>query len=151
MLGNDDYLRGSAHASGSVAARHEVAHSEDGSFIVSGTRRLPTDTIPASMRSLVGSTIELKMVQAWSGPDEHDHRTATVSIDITGAPARCTARSRLTGDGDHAQIEHVGEVEVPIPLVGPTVEQAVVDAVRKALDAEHGVALEHLRAAGPPS
>ncbi|HLS25913.1 MAG TPA: DUF2505 domain-containing protein [Beutenbergiaceae bacterium] len=151
MLGDENYLRTSARASGSVAARHEVAHSEDGSFIVTGTRRLPTDTIPPSMRSLVGSTIELKMVQAWSGPDEHDHRTATMSIDITGTPARCTARSRLTGTADSAEVVHFGDVEVPIPLVGPAVEQAVIDAVRKALDAEHGAALEHLHGIGSTS
>lgn len=144
MLSDADYLRASARASGSVAARHEVSTGEDGSFVVSATRQLPTDTIPTSMRSLVGSTIELRMVQAWSPADENHTRTATVTMDITGAPARCTARSRLAGDEQATEVHYAGEVSVPIPLVGPSVEQAVVTAVQRALDAEHQVALEHL-------
>ena len=164
MLSDEDYLRSSARASGSVATRTEVTHTEEGSFVITGTRRLPTDTIPPSLRSFVGSTIELKMVQAWSGPDEDQGRTATVTMDITGTPARCTARTRLSGSeqagaehasaspanpdqagaGQTTEIEYIGEVSVPIPLVGPAVEQAVVDALHKALDAEHQAALDYL-------
>ncbi|MGC0273128.1 DUF2505 domain-containing protein [Pseudactinotalea sp. Z1739] len=144
MLGDEEYLRDSARASGSVSARHEVAHSEDGAFIVSATRRMPTDTIPHSMRSLVGSTIELKMVQAWGPADAEAGRTATVSMDITGAPARCTARTRLSGDAETTRVRYEGEVSAPIPLVGPAVEKAVVQAVQRVLEAEYKVGLERL-------
>lgn len=151
MLSDEAYLRRSASASGSVATRHEVAHTGEGSFAITGTRRLPTDTIPPSLRSFVGTTIELKMVQAWSGPDERQGRTATVTMDITGTPARCTGRTRLVGTGQASpdatqtsEIQYTGEVSVPIPLVGAAVEQAVVDALRSALDAEHRAALEYL-------
>lgn len=165
MLSNEDYLRSSARSSGSVAARHEVAHTEEGSFVITGTRRLPTDTIPPSLRSFVGTTIELKTVQAWSGPDERQGRTATVTMDITGTPARCTARTRLSGSEPASteqtgskqastepttDIQYTGEVSVPIPLVGPAVEEAVVEALRKALDAEHQAALEYLSASESP-
>lgn len=143
LLGDEEFLRSSARASGSVASRHDVSRSADGSFIVSSTRHMPAEAIPASIRGLVGSTIELKMVQAWSGPDAVGGRTATMTMDITGTPARCSGRSRLSGTTT-TEVHHQGDVTVSIPLLGAAVEEAFVEAIRSALDAEHQVALDHL-------
>lgn len=147
MLADAEYLDSSARASGAVEATHEVHHDQDGAFTVSSVRRLPAETIPASMRTFVGATIELVMKQAWSAPDSDNERMATVTLDVTGAPAHSTARAWLTDAGDTSRIRHEWHVSAPMPLIGAAIEQALAKALREALDAEHSTALAYL--AGP--
>lgn len=145
MLTDDVYIERAATDSGALHATHEVVPHDDGAFVISALRRLPTDTIPASMRSLVGSSIELRIVQAWSPASVSGGRNATMTINITGAPARCTAQAQLRPDDPQGtMVTYAGEVQVPIPLLGPSVEQTVVQAIKDGLATEHRAGLAHL-------
>ena len=145
MLTDEAYVERGSREAGALRATQEIVRHEDGAFVISITRAMPSETIPASMRSLVGSSIELRVVQAWSPPNSVHARNATLTVDIAGAPARCTARAQLKPDGpDASTLAYIGEVSVPIPLLGPAVEQAVVKAITHGLETEHDVGLAYL-------
>lgn len=145
MLVDDAYVEQGSREAGALGASHEIVRHDNGAFVISVTRTMPSDVIPASMRSLVGSSIELQVVQAWSPPNSAHARNATLTVDIAGAPARSTARAQLRPEGpDATTVTYAGEVTVSIPLLGPAVEQAVVTAITNGLETEHRVGLAYL-------
>ncbi len=68
MLADPQYARVRVEASGATVERADVTGTADGAFTVTTRRSLPTEQIPAQVRSFVGSTLEVRQVEAWEAP-----------------------------------------------------------------------------------
>ena len=147
MLRDRGYLDSSARASGALSWTNEVAGQQDGAFVVRSARHLPTDAVPPSLRQVLGARLEVKMVQAWTPVDVQQSRRATVTIDITGVPARCSGRIVVgtQNPSDHSTtVRQEWDIEVTIPLVGAMVAEKIAETLRNTVDAEHAAALSFL-------
>lgn len=142
MLADPVYVRAKVIASGAEVLHVDVAPADDGALTVTTRRALPTDQIPANVRAFVGSTLEVRQVEAWEPAAPDGTRTGTVAVEIAGAPVRLTGTVALTAAADGSAITYDGDLKANVPLFGSAVEQAAAKAVRGALEAEAGVARE---------
>lgn len=142
------YVRAKIRASGAEDLQVDVTPGEDGAFTVTTRRALPTDQIPANVRAFVGSSLEVRQVEAWEPAAADGTRRGTVAVEIAGAPVRLTGTVALAGTGAASTLTYDGELKANVPLFGGAVEQAAAGAVRGALQAEEAVAREWVAGAG---
>jgi len=136
MLADPEYGRARVEASGAIAHHVEVAGGPEGPFTVTTRRSMPTDQIPANFRAFVGTSVEVRQVEAWEEP-QPDGRRGTVVVEIAGAPVRLTGITTLEpDDDDHTVLTYDGDVKAGIPLFGAAIEEAAGRAVGAALEAE---------------
>ncbi|WP_264029985.1 DUF2505 domain-containing protein [Cellulosimicrobium sp. SH8] len=146
MLADEEFVRWRAARSGGDGAHVEQVDVTGGAvegFTVTVRRTLPTDQIPAHVRSFVGGQLEIRQAEAWE-PERAGERSGTVSLEITGAPVRLTGTVTLSPDGDGTVERYAGEVKASVPLFGGAIEQAAAEAVRAALAAEEAAGREWL-------
>jgi len=144
MLADPGYARARVEASGAAVEQADVTGTADGAFTVATRRSLPTEGIPAHARSFVGSTIEVRQVEAWEAPEEGGLRRGSIVVEISGTPVRLTGTVTLEpdggggggGGGGGSVLTYDGDLKAAIPLFGAAVEQAASGAVRTALEAE---------------
>lgn len=118
-----------------------------GAFTVTTRRAVPTDQIPAQMRSFVGASLDVRQAIAW-GAEEDGIRRGSVAVEIVGAPVRVTGTTHLVASPEgHTVVEYDTQVRAQVPLFGAAVEEAAAGAVRHALQAEERVGLEWLASA----
>ena len=145
MLADPAYVRAKVAATGDADGEVVVAGTPADGFTVTTRRSLPTDQIPAQLRSLVGARIDVRQVEAWDEPDE-DGRHGTVVVEVVGAPVRLTGRTSLRAVSPYAcTLTYDGELRAAVPLFGAAVEKAAAGAVRDALQAEQAVAARWLQ------
>jgi len=148
MLADEPFVRWRAERSGGPGAQVEqvdVTGTAADGFTLAVRRTLPTDQIPAQVRSFVGGRLEIRQAEAWE-PERDGVRTGTVSLEITGAPVRLTGTVRLAPGADPGTTvqTYAGEIKASVPLFGGAIEAAAADAVRAALAAEERAGQEHL-------
>ena len=136
MLADPGYARARVEASGAAVEQADVTGTVDGAFTVATRRSVPTDQIPAHARSFVGSTLEVRQVEAWEAPEDGGTRQGTVVVEISGTPVRLTGTVTLETEGSESVLTYDGDLKAAIPLFGAAVEQAAAGAVRSALEAE---------------
>ncbi|WP_298455584.1 DUF2505 domain-containing protein [uncultured Cellulomonas sp.] len=137
MLADAGYARARVEASGAAVEQADVTGDAAGAFTVTTRRSLPTDQIPAQARSFVGSTLEVRQVEAWEAPEGDAPRAGTVVVEISGVPVRLTGTATLAADGPGAAtLTYDGDLKASIPLFASAVENAAAGAVRSALEAE---------------
>ena len=136
MLADPEFVAAKLRASGALSQDAAVVGDPGQAFTVTTRRSMPTDQIPAQFRSFVGSTVEVRHVEAWEAPAGGERR-GTVVIEILGAPVRYTGRLHLSGtDGGGATLVVDGDLKASVPLFAATVEEAASGAVRAAIAAE---------------
>ncbi|KGM11019.1 DUF2505 domain-containing protein [Cellulomonas bogoriensis] len=136
MLADEDFVTQKVRSTGATWQQVDVVGGAAESFTVTTRRQLPTTDIPAQFRSLVGSNLEVRQVEAWEAP-ETGVRRGTVVIEIAGVPVRLSGRMRLEPAAEGGTLHRVdGELKASIPLFGAAVEQATAGAVREAFAAE---------------
>lgn len=137
MLADPAFVEAKVRASGALAQQVDVVGAPDEAFTVTTRRQMPTTGIPAQFRSLVGSSLEVRQVEAWERPGDGDERRGTVVVEITGAPVRMSGTMRLVTDAAGTTTHRVeGELKATVPLFGGAVEDATARAVRAAMAAE---------------
>ena len=144
MLADPAYGHARVAASGAIAHQVDVAATPDGAFTVTTRRSMPTDQIPANIRAFVGSSLDVRQVEAWEAGSVVRH--GTVVVEITGAPVRLTGTTTIEADdaplppsGTDAPgsiLTYDGDVRAAVPLFGAAIEEAAARAVRAALEAE---------------
>lgn len=135
MLADHEFVEAKLRASGALSQHANVVGEPDRGFTVTTRREMPTDTIPPQFRGFVGSTLEVRHVEAWE-PLVDGERKGSVVLEIVGAPVRFTGRLRLAADGDGTVVDVDGDLKASIPLFAAALEQAAADAVQGALEAE---------------
>ncbi|QTE30213.1 DUF2505 domain-containing protein [Pengzhenrongella sicca] len=144
MLADPAYGHARVAASGAVAHHVDVVDAADGAFTVTTRRSMPTDQIPANFRAFVGTSLDVRQVEAWEAGTTTRH--GTVVVEITGAPVRLTGTTTLAPVPDAASpdgaepgaslLTYDGDVKAGVPLFGAAIEEAAARAVRAALEAE---------------
>ena len=111
----------------------------EGAFTVTTRRAVPTDQIPAQMRSFVGATLDVRQAIAW-GENQDGIRRGSVAVEIAGTPVRVTGATHLVATPEGSTVvEYDTRVRAQVPLFGTAIEEAAVGAVRHALRAEQRV------------
>ncbi len=147
VLADPEFTSAVARSAGALDQHVDVTGDPAREFTVTSRRALPTDQIPAHLRGFVGTSIEIRQVEAWEAPQPDGARAGTVLVEITGAPVRLTGRAHLAGTGPTtSELRYAGEIRAAVPLFGAAVEQAVAAAVRSALAATGAEAVRRLAA-----
>ena len=143
LLADPDFVAAKVRASGASKQHVEVVRTSSDAFTVTTRRSMPTNGIPPQFRSLTGSTIEVRLVEAWEAQRGQERR-GTLVVEIIGAPVRLTGTLLLTED-DGATTQHLeGELRASVPLFASAVEEATAQAVAEAVRAEERTAAEWL-------
>ncbi len=143
MLADPQFVEEKLRASGALSHHANVVGDAERGFTVTTRREMPTDGIPAQFRGLVGSTLEVRHVEAWEPPADGG-RKGSVVLEIVGAPVRFTGRLQLVREGDRSVVAVDGELKASLPLFAAALEQAAAGAVRGALDAEESAGADWL-------
>lgn len=145
MLADAEYARRKVTLSGATSGTADVLGDADGPFTVTTRRVMPTTDIPAAYRSLVGSSLEIRQVEAWEAPAADGSRRGTLALDVTGAPVRVTGSVALLPAPDGRSVERVtGDIKASVPFVGRAVERAVADNVHSVVELERRAAADWL-------
>lgn len=140
MLADPDYVATRIQDSGALSQHVDVVRTGEDAFTVTSRRHVATDEIPAQFRSLVGSTLEIRQVEAW-GAQVEDERHGTLVVEIPGVPVRVTGTARLVAQDDGTTVGHLaGDVRASLPLFGSAIEEATAGAVRAVVTAEERTA-----------
>ena len=146
MLADDEFVAAKVRAAGALSHSVAVVGEPEHAFTVTTRRHVPTDDIPAHMRPLVGSSLEIRQVEAWEAPSGGERR-GTVVVEIVGTPVRLTGTLRLGGEADggtRGQLD--GDLRAPVPIFGGALEQATAAAVHAVVAAEERAAAAWLTA-----
>lgn len=135
MLADEAFVAAKVRASGALSQTVAVVGGADEAFTVTTRRQMPTTGVPAQFRSLVGSSLEVRQVEAWEAAGPHG-RAGTVVVEVTGAPVRLTGTMRLEGGPGSTRVHLDGDLKSSVPLFGSVVEEATAQALRSALAAE---------------
>lgn len=148
MFATEQYVQEKIAASGASSGTVEILGDATGAFTVTTRRIMPTTDIPAAYRSLVGSSLEIRQVEAWEAPAADGARRGTLAFEVTGAPVRVTGTLALTPSGGSTVESFSGQIKASIPFLGRTVEKAVADNVDKVVEIERAAAERWLRRHG---
>ena len=141
LLADPDYVHEKVRASGALEQHVDITGSPDDAFTVTTRRALPTDQIPAHLRSFVGTRIDVRQVEAWEAPEPDGSRVGSVVVEIAGAPVRLSGRTALApAAAGSTTVTYDGELRASVPLFGSAIEQATAGAIRSALEVEQDVA-----------
>lgn len=139
MYADERFARARADATGAVESDVLVDGEPGGPFSVSIHRVIPTDTVRADVRGLVGRTITVRYTEAWDEPDGED-RHGTFAVEIVGAPARAAGTMTLTPDGTDTDVAIEGTVRSSALLLSGTIAQAVGEALETGIEREFAAA-----------
>lgn len=143
MFADERFVTARIRATGALSYQVDIVGTAAESFTVTTRRRMPVTDIPAQFRSLVGSTLEVRQVDAWEPPGTGE-RHGTVVFEITGTPVRLTGKMLLRESDGTTTAHLTGDLRANLPLFGAAVESAVADAVRLALATEAQVGQDWL-------
>ncbi|MCM3662472.1 DUF2505 domain-containing protein [Georgenia satyanarayanai] len=144
MLADEEFVRRKIAASGALDSTQEVIW-EGEAFTVTTRRQMPTDQVPSSFRSLVGQSLDVRLVEAWQAPHPDRTRTGTLSLDIAGAPVRVIGRMSLQPGPDGGTVQSFsGDITASVPFFGKPIEKAAAGAVDQVLAVERSIGLDFL-------
>lgn len=140
MLADGEFIATKVRAAGALSHSVAVVGDPERAFTVTTRRRMPTAGIPHQVASVVGSSLEIRQVEAWEAPVGLE-RHGTIVVEIVGAPVRLTGTIRLVGDADGGTTGHLeGELRASVPVFGAALEEATARAVHDTIDAEERAA-----------
>lgn len=140
MMADPAFVEHKVAASRPVSSAVDVDGTAEAGFTVTTQRALPTDDLPAAVQSLIGRTIELRLVERWGAPAPDGARSGTFELDVVGKPASASGNTRLTPVGDdRTELVYEGQVEAKVPLVGRKIEEQAAQQVQRVLELERAV------------
>lgn len=145
MLATEEYVQRKIVESGATSGNVEVVPAADGSVTITIQRSMPTTDIPASYRSLVGSSLDVREVDAWEPPRPDGGRRGTIALEVAGAPVRVAGTLELEPTSPAETVLRIaGDIKASVPFFGKAIERALVDSVERAADVERAAGLRWL-------
>lgn len=121
------------------ALRHEVTVSRAGDRVtIDLTRVMPPD-VPDFVRRFVGDTIDVHQVDVWEPADVDGARSGTISLDMVGAPVKCTGTMKLARSGDASVVTIAAKIKASVPMFSGKLEDAVHQGLVHAASIEERV------------
>lgn len=140
MMADPAFARARVTAAGGEVLNVDVTDGAAGPFSVTTRSSVPTDMIPSNLRPFIGSSLEVRLAEAWEQAGDDGHRRGTVSVEIPGAPVRLTGTVSLTSQDGGTQLVYDGELKASVPLFGAKLESAASRAVQRVLRVTEEVA-----------
>jgi Protein of unknown function (DUF2505) len=130
-------------ATGALSHSVDVTATGD-RFVIKTVRRMPTDTLPDFVRSLVRNGITVNEVDDWGPAGADGSRDAAVAVSFAGAPIQMngTLALRPVGTGSVGTLR--ADLSAGIPFIGGRIEQACAHAVLAAVKVEERTAASWL-------
>ena len=109
----------------------------DGQPVVISERKLPTVGLPTLVRKLVPSGVTSTETITWRAAEADGSRTASVSVDLHGAPANLDGTiSVVAHDPNSCSVVVDLDLRVPLAVVGGRVEKLAAPFIVTVGDAE---------------
>ncbi|WP_062069708.1 DUF2505 domain-containing protein [Demequina sediminicola] len=143
MLADAEFVQRRGRSASSAQGEALLSGTVEDGFAVSVRRAVPSSSIPAEFRGMVGSDVTVRYTEVWLASDDAV-RTGTFSVEIVGAPGHAKGTLELTPDDEGSVLTLDGTVDVKIPLVGSMIEKQLVKAVSSNLEDEFAMADEWL-------
>ncbi len=123
------------------AREYSVTVAEEGDRTVITIERTMESDMPDFIKKLTGDAITVTQIEKWGPADASGTRTAEVSVDIHGQPARMLGTSTIAPSGETTIMSVEGDVKVSLPLIGKRIEPEVAKAISASLrdEVEFGV------------
>ncbi|MFC7406243.1 DUF2505 domain-containing protein [Georgenia alba] len=142
MLADEDFVTRKMEAAGALRSSCDVTRDGE-AFTVTTRADMPTTKIPPAFRSLVGSSLEVVIVEDWGAPVD-GARTSTFTLEISGVPVKVRGSQHLVPTADGSEETYSGDVTASVPLVGRKIEKTAVDTVDKVAAVERRLGLQYL-------
>lgn len=142
MMSDEGYVAKKIEGTGGVEPTITVV-PQGSDVVVEAGRNLPAK-VPSFMKSFVGESIRVDEVTRWSPADDLGARTAEVTINFAGTPAKATGRLDLRPAGDGAEVLVDFDVKASLPLVGGKIEGFIAEMIGKAVRKENEIGSEWL-------
>jgi hypothetical protein len=120
-----------------------IDERDNGGAAVRVDRTIPAE-VPDFVKKLVGETLDVRQTEEWSAPDAQGRRTADITVEVMGQPARMTGRIVLEPTDDGCRQVVSGQVKVSIPFLGGKIEPEIAKGIRSAIRVEEKTGREWL-------
>ncbi|PRY14757.1 DUF2505 domain-containing protein [Kineococcus rhizosphaerae] len=143
VLVDPAFLRARAEGDETVAHTESVAQDGDAT-VVTTSRTVRTDVLPAAAAKFIGATAVVDQVERWGPPEPDGTRRARLTLTVRSAPVELVATTVLapTPGGSAAQLD--GSLTVRVPLLGGQVEKAALPGLLQLIRSEVELAREWL-------
>lgn len=118
------------------ARDYSVSVTTEGDRTVVTIERTMESDMPDFIKKLTGDTVTVTQIEKWGPADATGSRTADVSVDIHGQPARMLGTSTIAPSGAATVMSVDGDVKVSLPLIGKRIEPEVAKAISSSLREE---------------
>jgi len=118
------------------ARDYTVSVTAEGDATVVTIERTMESDMPDFIKKLTGDSVTVTQVEKWGPADASGARTADVTVDIQGQPARMRGTSTIAGSGAVTVMTLDGDVKVSLPLIGKRIEPEVAKAISASLREE---------------
>lgn len=142
MVTDPDFLNSACVQMGTRSHQVDVAARGSGAH----TRTVTGVDAPSLVRRFVGDVLTVSQAMTWGAPQADGGRTADLEITVAGMPVRLIGRAVLSGDESGTDVVYDGELTVPIPFVGPTIEKQAAPEILQVLQSQELIGREWLRA-----
>lgn len=118
------------------ARDHTVTVTTEGDNTIVTIERTMESDMPDFIKKLTGDAVTVTQVETWGPADASGARTADVTVDVHGQPARMKGTSTISGSGTATVMTLDGDVKVSLPLIGKRIEPEVAKAISASLREE---------------
>lgn len=118
------------------ALSHQVSVQREGDATTVRVRRVLPAKVPDAFKRFVGHTLPVVQTERWGPMHADGSRTADVTIEVEGKPARMTGTTTLapTPSGSIQQMQ--GALRASVPLLGRRIEEAAARPIRRGFEIE---------------
>lgn len=139
LVTDQEYLRAKLRAVGGPRAELVSWQQHDDGVTVVLHQGVPGESMPSFLRAMLPDNLTIRRTETWRGS------SGSVEAVVEGAPGTITGVMRLESDPDGCLIGAQLTAEVPLPLVGATVEKLVTDNIATLMESEYQFTLAWLR------
>ena len=139
LVTDQEYLRAKLRAVGGPRAELVSWQQNDDGVTVVLHQAVPGEAMPSFLRAMLPGNLTIRRTETWRGS------SGSVEAVVEGAPGTITGVMRLESDPDGCLIGAQLTAEVPLPLVGATVEKLVTDNIATLMESEYQFTLAWLR------
>jgi Protein of unknown function (DUF2505) len=138
------YVQAKLRAVGGPRAELVSWQRNDDGVTVVVRQAVPEEAMPSFLRAMLPDSLTIRRTETWRGC------SGSVEAVVDGAPGTITGVMRLESEPDGCLISAQLTAEVPLPLVGATVEKLVTDNIANLMETEYQFTLAWLRNPGEP-
>ncbi|WP_460867831.1 DUF2505 domain-containing protein [Rhodococcus aerolatus] len=142
--GDRAYWQARVDQVGGPGAELRSVEASDTGVDVALTQRIAAQHLPKVVQKISSGDLTISREEHWSALSG-GRASARTSGAVAGTPAKITASVELTGDDASATVRTTGQAEVPVPLVGGKIEQAICDNITQLLEVEQRFTTDWVR------